>query len=180
MTNTEKIKEFCKSHDFRHQRDICTEQASEMIMCLSGMGCRYYSMFTSKPAVEVYAWMSVLVDLEIIFTQMAIYCGEESIEKYLYNYDENVQKLQRTMVQNKDDIYILANLGKAISKARRNDHVTDTKKAFEDFRLALYFALDRFINNALDVIRNRELIDYYNRLYTSRIDNVINTFQGGN
>lgn len=177
MTNTEMIKEFCKTHDFRHQRDILTEQSSEMIMCLSSLGCKYYSAFTGRAAIECYAWMSTLVDLEILLTEMCIYCGEESIEQFLYHYEEEITKLQKSLMTNKDDIYVLANLSKAISKARRNDATINVAKAYEDFKLALYFALRRFVDSAKDTVYNNNHIEYYNKLYGSRVVDVVTRFK---
>ena len=177
MTNTEMIKEFCKTHDFRHQRDILTEQASEMIMCLSSLGCKYYTAFNGKAQIECYAWMGTLADLEILFTEMCIYCGEDSIEHFLYYYEKDVTKLQKTLIANKDDIYVLANLSKAISKARRNDAPINVAKSYEDFKLALYFAMRRFIDGARDTVYNNGNLEYYNKLYSSRVMDVVTRFK---
>lgn len=177
MTSTDKIREFCTTRDFRHQRDILTEQSSEMIMCLSSLGCNYYSMFSKKPTVECYAWFYSLIDLEILLTEMAIYCGEENIEKYVYHYSKGVTHMQEASMQNKNDIFILANLNKAISKARRNDQVSNIKNSYEGFRLALYFAMKRFLNDARDAVYARGLMEYYNKLYSSRVDEIIERYR---
>lgn len=177
MNNTEKIREFCKTHDFRHQRDILSEECSEMIMVLSALNVRYFSSFSVKPTLECYAWLESLVDLEICLTQMAIYCGEESIEKYIYHFEDTLSRSHESMFETKDDIYILSYLNKMISKNRRNDVKTDVKKSYDLFREALYFAMKRFINDARDSVMAKGLKEYYDGLYSKKVDKIIEDFK---
>ena len=177
MTNLEKIKEFCKMKDFRHQRDILSEEASEMIMILSALNVRYYSHFTNKPTLECYAWIDSLADLEICLTQMAIYCGEASLEKYIYHFGESIPPHVDSMMATKDDIYLLAYLSKMISKARRNDSVTDVAKAFENFKIALYFTIKRFLDDARESLLAKGLTEYYNQVFEQKLDKAIETFK---
>lgn len=170
MNCTEKIKEFCNKNDFRNQRDVLGVHCCNMIMMLSALNARYYSSFACKPTLECYAWLDALVDIEMSLTMMAIYCGEESLEKYIYGYDEEIKRYENDLMQNKDDVYILAYLLKAISKARANTSVQDMQRTYGRFKTALYFAIKRFLDDARDSVLCKGLTEYYNQLYSKKVD----------
>lgn len=177
MTNTEKLREFCRSKDFRDQRDILSEECSEMVMMLSALNARYYSSFGCKPTLECYAWLDSLVDLEIMLTQMVIYCGEDSLEKYIFHEEENIKDFEKSAMSVKDDIYVLSYLNKMISKVRRNDSSINPGAAFGNFKKALYFASKRFIDDARNAVSTKGLMEYYNKLYSKKIDKIIEEFK---
>lgn len=177
MTNMGKLKEFCKTHDFREQRDILAEEASEMIMLLSGMSTGYFSAFISKPTLECYAFIESLVDLEIMLTQMTIYMGDDGIESFIYNNQPDVKTSTKELLLNKDDIYYLAYLNKIISKMRRNDKATDTAKAYKLFKDCLCLLMMRFVDYAREAINSKGLMDYYNQLFERKLTKTIDIFK---